>query len=68
MVHVDKLRLMRNYVLREGDETSSQVETNQSSTSNVKADVISNEVSETDEIDNDDNLDAMDSSRIRRQP
>lgn len=68
MVHVDKLRLMRNYVLREGDETSSQVETNQSSTRNVKADVISNEVSETDEIDNDDNLDAMDSSRIRRQP
>lgn len=68
MVHVDNLRLMRNYVLREGDETSSQVETNQSSTSNVKADVISNEVSETDEIDNDDNLDAMDTSRIRRQP
>lgn len=59
-MHDDKLQLMRDYVLRDGVETSSQVETNQSSKSNVKADVNSDEVSETD----DDNLDAMDSSSL----
>lgn len=59
-MHDDKLQLMRDYVLRDGVETSSQVETNQSSKSNVKTDVNSDEVSETD----DDNLDAMDSSSL----
>uniref|UniRef100_A0A8W8K605 Uncharacterized protein n=1 Tax=Magallana gigas TaxID=29159 RepID=A0A8W8K605_MAGGI len=39
-------------------QKSSQVDTNQSSTSNVKADVISDDGSETDEIDNDVNLGA----------
>lgn len=59
-MHIDRLRLKRDQVLREevDEETSSQVDTNQSSTSNVKADVISDEGSETDEIDNDVNLGA----------
>uniref|UniRef100_A0A8W8NKK2 CCHC-type domain-containing protein n=1 Tax=Magallana gigas TaxID=29159 RepID=A0A8W8NKK2_MAGGI len=65
-----KLRLKYDQVLREEvvEEASSQVETNQSATSNVKADVISDEGSETDEIDNDVNLGATGGSRIRRQP
>lgn len=70
VVHVDRLRLKRDQVLREEvvEEASSQVETNQSATSNVKADVISDEGSETDEVDNDVNLGATGGSRIRRQP
>lgn len=70
VVHVDRLRLKRDQVLREEvvEEASSQVKANQSATSNVKADVISDEGSETDEIDNDVNLGATGGSRIRRQP
>lgn len=68
-MHVDRSRLKRGQVLREEvvEETSSRVETNQSPTSNIKADVISDEGSETDEVDNDVNLVTTGGSRIRRQ-
>lgn len=69
-MHVDSLGLKRDQVLREEvvEEARSQVETNQSSASNFKKDVLSDEGSETDESDSDINLGATCGSRIRRQP